>query len=713
MKRKFKHSAKRVLTLPSELNFWQKINFRLIKKFIIPVMFLLIAGILIVLAQWAVLTKKGSSFSVDEPSPETYRVISSMRYDDYDSAKTLRNMVSESVVGVAVRDMSAKSRLQRRLASIKDNNNSSQQYLSSFPEALLKAISNLNETDKSRILNLASQVGNNYIDRLAAEKVYTENSQLMNSILWEEINKLDISQNDANFIYQILIGTGNLNFRIDDELTELARQAAVKDVPNVDRKLEPGDVIVQRGEIITKQIAVLLRLQGYTEDTFPFMQLLTVFVCVIALPMWFEILGSGTKNQKPNWWCVVFIIVTAWICETIAARFGINGAGVLAPVVVSYLCIPDYFGFCIAITASLSGVFIISGQAVSNSLLLSIMAVTASTIGFYLLRKLESSKQVFSRMFVMTVILTLVRMFMRYIQGPELFQDDFRLFIPLGMFWRRMGYYFICELLMSNGIVVVLQYFEEALGVLSILTLRDISHPSNPLLRDLQRYAPGTYQHCLTIATLIEAVGLELGMDVNLLRAGAYYHDIGKLRKPQFFVENQESGFNPHDEMSPMLSSITIISHVKDGLELAWEAKLPKRIRDFIAEHHGTTCTFYFYRKALAEGENVEKADFTYPGPAPQSRETALLMIVDSVEAAVRAANIRELESEDTNKGKGHAVSAIEKIVNQVVASKINENQFDEVDFTQKDLAVIKKTLVNVLISMYHTRKVKKIENKK
>ena len=267
--------------------------------------------------------------------------------------------------------------------------------------------------------------------------------------------------------------------------------------------------------------------------------------------------------------------------------------------------------------------------------------------------------------------------------------------------------FFVFETASSHLMMGVLQYFEEYIETISIMTIREISNPSSPLLRDLQQHAPGTYQHSLTIATLIEAVGMKLGMNTSLLRAGAYYHDIGKLRKPEFFVENQGGGTNIHDSMSPMLSSLAIISHVKDGLELAYEAKLPKRIRDFIAEHHGDTSTRYFYNKAMSIGEKVEWSQFCYPGPKPQSRETALLMITDSVEAAVRAANVSELDAQ------GQAVSKIEKIVNQVVQSKINENQFENVAFTMRDFTVIKKTLISVLQSMYHTRKVKKIERKK
>ena len=707
-----KHKTRPRILIPSELSFWQRMDFSFVKTHAVPVIFLLITGILIVLAQWAVLNKKGDSFKVGSPAIETYRVISHMRYDDQESAKTLREMVADSVVSVTVRDVSAKSRLQRRIEAIGDvNAPASKPYLAQFPKALLKAVSALSTSDKARILTLAYQVGSAYIDRLESEKVYRGNTSLMTSILWEEIHKLDASSTDANFIYQILAGFGNLNFRTDDELTNLARRAAVDDVPAIDRRLEPGDIIVSRGDVVTPQIATLLRMQGYTEDVFPYRQIAAVIFCVLILPLWLDILGHGAGDRKPTWWCIVFTIITAWGCETIGARLGVFGSGVLPAVVVSYLCTEDYIAFCLAFIASTSGVFVVTGQSFSNFILMSAMAIAASTLGFYLLRHLESRRQVYRRISLMTAILMLVKMYMRWIQGAPLVQDDFRLFIPLGEFWQEMGMYFILEVFMSDVITIILQNLEEFLGVLSVLSLREVSHPSSPLLRDLQRYAPGTYQHSLTIATLIEAVGMELGMDVNLLRAGAYYHDIGKLRKPQFFVENQGGGLNLHDEMTPMLSSISIISHVKDGLELAWEAKLPKRIRDFIAEHHGTTCTFYFYKKALAEGQNVDKSDFTYPGPRPQSRETALLMIVDSVEAAVRAANIRELEAEDSNRGKGHAVSTIERIVNQVVASKINDNQFDDVNFTLKDLTRIKETLISVLTSMYHTRKVKKLES--
>ncbi len=694
---KMTQKTKPRVLLESEKTLFQRINFNFISQYIGPVIFLMIAGISLVLAQWLWFNKRDDSFSVGYPAPETYRVVSHMRYDDQDAVKNLRAMVSDSVVGVTVRDVSAKSRLQKWLEALNDtspNENHSQysSYLLKLPDALLNAITNLNNTDKSRILNLAYQVGSSYIDHLEAGSIMSSSSEAASS-LWSEINRQIDSVSDANFVYQILSGLGNMNLKFDDELTQLAKRAAADDVPELDRRFEPGDVIVAKGEIITPQKALLLRLQGYTEDVFPIAEIYVVIAFVLAFPLWLDILRRGAGEKKTTWWAIVIVIITAWICETIAAHLGVAGAGTLPAVTFAYLCIPDYIAFCISIIASISGIFIVTGLAISKTILIATISVVSVTLGFYLLRNLESKRQVWHRVTLMSFILVCTRVMVRMFQGS--------LSLEQIEFWKEVLMFFVFDILSTQIALFVLGAIEEYIGVLSIITLREVSYPSSPLLRELQRNAPGTYQHCLTIATLIEAVGIKLGMNISLLRAGAYYHDIGKLRRPQFFVENQGGGENHHDVMSPMLSSLTIIAHVKDGLEMAWEAKLPKRIRDFIAEHHGTTCTRYFYNKAIAMGEKIEREDFCYPGPAPRSRETALLMIVDSVEAAARAQNIREVQPE-----------AIRKIVNQVVQSKINENQLEHVNFTFNDLTCIKETLTSVLISMYHTRKVKKIEKR-
>jgi len=193
----------------------------------------------------------------------------------------------------------------------------------------------------------------------------------------------------------------------------------------------------------------------------------------------------------------------------------------------------------------------------------------------------------------------------------------------------------------------------------------------------------------------------KLGMNSNLLKAGAYFHDIGKLKRPQFFVENQMGNANIHDELKPSLSALIIIAHIREGLELAEEYHLPQKIREFIKEHHGTTCLSYFYRKAKSMGLEIPRDQFCYPGPRPRSRETGLLMLVDSVEAAVRA----EMRASTS-------IPDLQKTIEGVVETKMSEGQLDDVDFTLKDLALIKQTLLTAFQSMYHTRKVKEIQEK-
>jgi putative nucleotidyltransferase with HDIG domain len=242
---------------------------------------------------------------------------------------------------------------------------------------------------------------------------------------------------------------------------------------------------------------------------------------------------------------------------------------------------------------------------------------------------------------------------------------------------------------------------EKVMGVITPMRLREICHPSVPLLRKLQIEVPGTYQHALTLGSLAEMVAEELSVDGNLMKAGAYYHDIGKMRRPLYYVENQLNVGNIQDSLSPPLSAVTIIGHVKEGLELAAEYGLPTVVRDFIAEHHGTTFLSYFYKKALSEGLNVSEEQFCYPGPKPQSRETALLMLLDSMEAAMRSSSQNISSAAD-----------IEKIIDHVFEMKLSEGQLDDVNFTFRDMAKIKEVMLKSFQSMYHTRKIKELQDK-
>jgi putative nucleotidyltransferase with HDIG domain len=251
--------------------------------------------------------------------------------------------------------------------------------------------------------------------------------------------------------------------------------------------------------------------------------------------------------------------------------------------------------------------------------------------------------------------------------------------------------------LASASLVILLQFFlAQLLGLISPMQLMDLSRPDHPLLQILLHDAPGTYQHSLQVANLAEQVAERIGADPLLTRVGTLYHDVGKTRAPGFFIENQPPGLpNPHDSLDPQDSARIILEHVTDGLELARKYRLPRRILDFIAEHHGTMLTRYQYVKAVkaAGGDEnaVDESVYRYPGPRPGSRETAILMLADGSEARVRAERPPDEEQ-------------LRKLIKSVVDARVASGQLDDTGLTLRDLAVIVDSFTTTLRGMYHPR---------
>ena len=248
----------------------------------------------------------------------------------------------------------------------------------------------------------------------------------------------------------------------------------------------------------------------------------------------------------------------------------------------------------------------------------------------------------------------------------------------------------------SAGIVAAtLRIFEGLFGVLTNYTLLEMADSSNQrLLKQMILEAPGTYHHSLIVSNLSEAAAEAIGAHGLLARVGALYHDIGKLVKPEYFTENQMMMRNKHDELEPSMSRLVVQNHVREGVELAHKNKLNQRLIDFIPEHHGSSLMHYFYQKALEEAQGdevVEEENFRYPGPKPQSRETAIVMLADSVEGATRSL-------------PEHTPQRIEEIVRKVINNKFIDGQLDECPLTLKDIELISSTFCRILMAMYHGR---------
>ena len=257
--------------------------------------------------------------------------------------------------------------------------------------------------------------------------------------------------------------------------------------------------------------------------------------------------------------------------------------------------------------------------------------------------------------------------------------------------WRMIGTFTVNAVMLSFAYVLIL-VVERLFGFTSMVTLVELSDINNKILRRLAEEAPGTFQHSMQVSTLASEAARAIGANTQLVRTGALYHDIGKMESPVFFTENQH-GVNPHVGLNPETSAQKIISHVTGGLALATKLKLPKVIRDFISEHHGRSVTRYFYNTAVNENpdKKIDRTRFQYPGPNPQSRETAILMMADAVEAASRSL-------------KDYTPESINALVDKIIDGQASEGLFKEAPISFKDVEKVKETFKKRLGTIYHSR---------
>ena len=263
--------------------------------------------------------------------------------------------------------------------------------------------------------------------------------------------------------------------------------------------------------------------------------------------------------------------------------------------------------------------------------------------------------------------------------------------LDMSVLLRRAGFGLINGALCALIAIGTLPIWENLFGVLTPLKLLEIMNPNNPLLKRLLMEAPGTYYHSILVGNLAERAASAIGANALLVRVASYYHDVGKLRRPFFFKENQTDMENPHDNISPALSTLIITSHTKDGVKYAEENNLPKEISDMMIQHHGTTLVTYFYYKAKEADPDIKEEDFRYDGIKPQSKEAGIIMIADSVEAACRS-----MKSPNEEK--------LRELIRNIINSKLKDGQLDESGLTLKDLKLMETSFVDTISGMYHDR---------
>ena len=629
----------------------------------------------------------GRNYIIGQPSPQNYIALNELQYTDEAAMTRLRKLAEQHIVAVVVKDGEKKQEFRVALQMLRNMSLETEAIpVENFPQELFNVIKSIPEPERNKILSHAEEIEEALSSVIHSDADFMSHSES----LWLEVDKLKLSPDMANIVYQILSNLLGNRVKIDEQLTQEYRRQQRSNVPTIERRIEIGDTIIERGQVITPQIASLLRSQGYIGQSFPMQSLVFCIVSILLLPFWLNIFIKKEQPQRRPlpWLYISMIIGTSWFIEILGNYINVVGLGCWFLIVSSYVALSPDISFSVSLTGNFIAAFLMIGSSYGNMGLLLFLGIICAISGYYIMRDLVSRRRIMHQSIFLGIVFIACDALLRWV-------------IDLPYMWHTSVKLFVFGIILSLMFSLSLAFIEGIMGIVTPMRLREICHPSVPLLKKLQIEIPGTYQHSLNLGSLAETVAEELSLDGNLMKAGAYYHDIGKLRRPLYYVENQLNVGNIQDLLSPPLSAVTIISHVKEGLDLAAEYGIPAAVRDFIAEHHGTTFLSYFYKKALAEGLNVSEEQFCYPGPKPQSRETALLMLLDSMEAGMRS-SIQNISS----------VADIEEVINRVFNMKLSEGQLDDVNFTFRDMAKIKEVMLKSFQSMYHTRKIKELQDK-
>lgn len=499
---------------------------------------------------------------------------------------------------------------------------------------------------------------------------------------------LSLNEEQAALVAELVGAFVKPNSIYSEQLTLQARQAARDAVEPFVVSYKSGETIISSGEIITPVEFEALHVFGYIEEPSPWQEYAGAGALVLMLAAFVNLYFSRRKLQFLYDARSLTVIALIFVLFIVSARAAISYRTVLPyafPLAAMGLLIGTLFGMEAGVIFSLM-ISLLVPYSLPNALDLVPYYIVSSLTGVMLLGTARRVWTFFRAGMVIALagIAMLVAFRLPFTETDE-----------LGLL--TLGGAAIFSGLASASIALLLQYFlAQSLGLTTALQLIEISRPDFPLLQHFLRNAPGTYQHSLQVANLAEQGAELIGADALLTRVGALFHDVGKSNNPMFFIENQPQGqINTHEDMDPAEAAETIISHVHDGVALARKYRLPRRIDDFILEHHGTMITRYQYNHALeAAGGDKSKVDieqFRYPGPSPRSRETALLMIADGAEARARAERPQDEE-------------ALRKIVLTTIESAQKQGQLDDSRLTVRDLSQVTDLFVTILRGTHHHR---------
>lgn len=480
------------------------------------------------------------------------------------------------------------------------------------------------------------------------------------------------------------------DLRYDAELTERSRAEAMNSISPVHGMVSKGSVIIDKGRVIGQsefdQLESLRKSyedHGYEEHSpvwlyLGYLLLVCTSIGVLLTFLWLlrkDILLDSRKMSL----LILLIVLTCVLYTLVLTSNRINM--LLVPLCILPLVTRAFFDTRTALFTHVLTVLILGTVAPAGYDFI-FMQVIAGMVAIFAIVNMRKRSQLFFAVGVIFAGYFVSYLGLSLLHEGHIFQVNYQ-----NTFWIGGS----CLLTLLSYPLIF--FFEKVFGVTSDFTLMELTDLNSDLLRDLSMKAPGTFQHSLQVANLAEAATHRIGGNSLLVRVGALYHDVGKMDMPMYFIENQSTQVNPHDELSYEESAGIIISHVIRGIEKARKYKLPDVIIDFIRTHHGTMTVQYFYQSFIRNNpeEEADEEDFKYPGPKPFSKETAVLMMADSVEAAARSLAV-------------HDENTIERLVDNIISHQIASGQFENCDITYRDITTIKKIFKKMLSSIYHIR---------
>ena len=478
------------------------------------------------------------------------------------------------------------------------------------------------------------------------------------------------------------------NVSFDNSLTQKARAEALSKLSYTRGTVDQGRLIIAKGEVVeAENLKILESLKSeyeselWTANNYYYILIGYTVLVALVLIMLFLFLKKYRRTVYDNNVKVTFIffnILLMVFITTMVIKYN-DQLVFVVPLCILPLILKTFFDARLGLFVHVLTILIL-GFVVPNSFEYIFLQIITGVVTILTVSELYKRANLFVSVGQITLIYIIGYLAFHTIHEGDLSDIE----------WYTLG------LFLLNGMITLfvqplIYIYEKVFGLVSDVSLLELSDTNSKLLKELSNKAPGTFHHSLQVANLAEAAANEIGANAMLVRVGALYHDIGKMNDPTYFTENQVTNVNPHDELSPKDSARIIIDHVIKGIEIARKNNIPDRIIDFIRSHHGTTLVFYFYKKQKELEEDVNEEDFRYPGPLPFSRETAILMMADSVEAASKSL-------------KNPTFLIIDEFVDKIISGQMKANQFLNADITFKEIETIKKIFKQKLINIYHLR---------